>query len=1226
MKQLGHGKDVLWRNAAAMLAGWIFAASAGPAGAAETSSMALLASTNGTVEISQAGATRWIPASTNLSLGAGDRLRTGERSRAVLLWADRTVATIGETTTIEILPAPEPGAQSGLHLWRGLLSLFHRDEPERFRVQGRSAMAATEGTEFVVAVDAATDAMTVSVIDGRVTLANAQGSLTLTNLEQAVAGFAQPPRRTAGFTVNNVLQWCFYYPGVLDAAELPFNSAEREALAVSLAAYRDGDLLAALANYPAERQPTSAAVRVYYAALLLSVGLAEQTGNALATLNLTAADVRLARLDNALRLLIHAVKRETRADVDAASATAETASEALALSYYEQSRATGDSSLRRALAAARRATELSPDFGFAWARVAELEFSFGRTAEARKAVGQSLTLSPRNAQALALQGFLLAAENKTRAAIKLFDQALAIDPALGNAWLGRGLCKIRLTPGFFSLSPRDTSGERAGVRGNVELSALDDLLIAAAVEPQRSLLRSYLGKAWVLDHRNPALARKELELAMHLDLADPTPWLYRALLNEQENRLNEAIRDLEKSQELNNNRRVYRSQLLLDQDRAVASANVAAIYRDAGMADLSVREAADAVAANYESYSAHLTLANSYNLLRDPNLINVRYESATFSEYLLGNLLASVGDSRLSPFVSQQEYSTFFDQEERLGFSSQTTYLSRGDWQQQASQYGRFNNIGYALDLYYRSQNGERSNNQLEQRTVSLQLKNQLGEQDSIYFQAIVSDFASGDVRQLYDPRSASPALRITEEQVPNLFGGYHHRWSPSIHTLFLAARLEDRFLLSDADVLIRGVARDNTGVITNTLQGIARSLSIDPAASDTFDALRFRSRFEAYSIELQQIARWSSHTLIFGGRYQDGQTKTQTIQRRRRGSFLLPTIVLPNGSLSTNFVAGQNNETDLTRASLYLYDQWQIAYPLWLTAGLTFDWLRYPRNIDSPPIADAERTKKQISPKAGFIWAPAEATTLAGAYTRSLGGLFYDGSVRLEPVQIAGFNQTYRSLIPPSEGALSGAQFETFDLGFKQEFGHGTYGWVQAQWLQSKGSRGGGVFDYAPLAEDYSSSSQIQERLKYEEQSLVVSLSQLVGREWTFGVRYKLSQADLKTRHPEVSDALIPDTHHRAVLHGLNLYAIFNHPSGFFAEAQSLWHGQSNYHYRPARRGDDFWQHNLFGGYRFGRQQAEITLGLLNLANEDYRLNPLSSYRELPRERTLLVSLTLNF
>ena len=42
---------------------------------------------------------------------------------------------------------------------------------------------------------------------------------------------------------------------------------------------------------------------------------------------------------------------------------------------------------------------------------------------------------------------------------------------------------------------------------------------------------------------------------------------------------------MEKSQELNDNRSVYRSQLLLDQDRAVRSANLANIYRDAGMFD-----------------------------------------------------------------------------------------------------------------------------------------------------------------------------------------------------------------------------------------------------------------------------------------------------------------------------------------------------------------------------------------------------------------------------------------------------------------------------------------------------------------------------------------------------------------------------------------------------------------------------------------------------------------
>ena len=34
--------------------------------------------------------------------------------------------------------------------------------------------------------------------------------------------------------------------------------------------------------------------------------------------------------------------------------------------------------------------------------------------------------------------------NQTREAITWFDRALATDSALGNAWLGRGLCRIRL--------------------------------------------------------------------------------------------------------------------------------------------------------------------------------------------------------------------------------------------------------------------------------------------------------------------------------------------------------------------------------------------------------------------------------------------------------------------------------------------------------------------------------------------------------------------------------------------------------------------------------------------------------------------------------------------------------------------------------------------------------------------------------------------------------------
>ncbi|MEI9962992.1 MAG: hypothetical protein WDM76_18310 [Limisphaerales bacterium] len=219
--------------------------------------------------------------------------------------------------------------------------------------------------------------------------------------------------------------------------------------------------------------------------------------------------------------------------------------------------------------AAQKATEQTPSFGFAWERLAELEFSFGHTAKALAALAKGLKLSPRNAQAIALKGFLLAARNQSKEAQKFFDEAITADGALGNAWLGRGLIKIH-------------QGDKAG--------GLKDLQVAAVLEPNRSVLRSYLGKAFANEYDDQR-AQRELKLAQKLDPDDPTSWLYLALLEQQENQINDAINDLEKSKELNDNRGVYRSKLLLDQDQAVRSANLAKIYQDAGMTDVSVNEA-----------------------------------------------------------------------------------------------------------------------------------------------------------------------------------------------------------------------------------------------------------------------------------------------------------------------------------------------------------------------------------------------------------------------------------------------------------------------------------------------------------------------------------------------------------------------------------------------------------------------------------------------------------
>src|SRR5690606_18457404 len=97
------------------------------------------------------------------------------------------------------------------------------------------------------------------------------------------------------------------------------------------------------------------------------------------------------------------------------------------------------------------------------------------------------------------------------------------------------------------------------------------------------------------------------------------------------------------------------------------------------------------------------------------------------------------------------------------------------------------------------------------------------------------------------------------------------------------------------------------------------------------------------------------------------------------------------------------------------------------------------------------------------------------------------------------------------------------------------------------------------------------------------------------------------------------------ATLHELLLNVVWNHPSGFFWQAESAFYAQENENDLPGP-GDRFWQHNFFIGYRFARRVAEARLGLLNIADQDYRLNPLNVHLELPRDRTLSARLRLNF
>jgi Tfp pilus assembly protein PilF len=1141
----------------------------------------------GTVEILRAHTNTWSVARTNQILQPFDRIHTAENSRLALRWSDESILLFGASTELEILPQGSGDEQPGLHLIRGIISYFHRDKPGSVRISTRGAVAGVEGTEFVLAVDAK-ESTTLSVIDGKVTFGNEQAILLLTNGQQAFVELGQAPKRTAGFIANNLLQWCFYYPAVLDPDELQFAAGEGKGLAESLAAYRSGDLLLALAKLP-DGNPRSDPEKIYRAALFLAVGEVPETEAMLASLS--ANSERTLRLAGALKLLIAAVKRQSFVPTVAPKL----ASEFLATSYFEQSRAIRQVSLQNALHLAKRATTISPNFGFAWERVAELEFSFGNLHNAKADLDMSLALAPANAQALALRGFILASESKPREARLWFDRAIAADSALGNAWLGRGIARICLG---------DLNGGR------------EDLLVAAALEPQRAELRSYLGKAYMAAGDDQHAA-KELALAKRLDPNDPTAWLYSALFEQQQNQINDAIRDLEKSQSLNNNRSVYRSQLLLDQDQAVRSANLAGIYRDAGMFDVSVREAGRAVSSDYGNYSAHLFLANSYDQLRDPTWNNLRFDAPASDEFWIANLLAPTGAGWLAPIISHEPYNKLFDQN-RFGVVSETTYLSRGAWMENADQYYASSSFSYDVGTSYFFDPGQRPNADFTSRELNVNLKGQLTAQDSLFAVVQLVKISSGDVNEYYNQSTASPDYRFNEIQKPNLFLGYHHEWSPGIHTLFLAS---SQYI-------------DESAYTTNAEQNVAiiNDGGIDGIRS--FNAgENVGLQHEANSAELQQILEQANHTTILGTRYEWGQIRYQNLEWSTDASGLAA-VLFPDPKMLVN----QDFTENFQYFDIYGYHTWQIADPLAFTIGLSYDWLQQPIDVATPPFSNQEKATAQLSPKAGFIWNAAGNTTFRAAYSRALSGFGVGQNDRLEPTELAGFNQTFHSLIPESVvGDTSGSSFDIYQVSLEQKFSTGTYLALSGELLISHLQTLEGNFAYsADSSSNYSTyPSGLRKSFDYQEQSITLSVNQLLGNQWSAGARYRLSQANLELNYPDVpanappgnnDQTFQPNQNLNSVLQILNLHCNWNHPSGLFAILESNWYHQNNSGYTPAEPGDDFWQFNAYAGYRFWHRKAELSVGVLNVTGQDYQLEPLNLYDEMAHDRTFLVRFLLSF
>jgi tetratricopeptide (TPR) repeat protein len=1172
-----------------VVANW-FGLSSAVAQGGDSSTAAAIVLTKENIVDTAVGHALWSPAIVGQLLEPKDRVRTGDDSRAALRLSNLSVLRIDELTEAEILPPHRATAKATLDLKQGSAYLFSREKSQEVEIVTPAATGAIRGTEFVASVSANGHSVII-MLDGELKFSNAQGSVLVHSGEQASADPGSKPTKTAVINALSSIQWCLYYPGVLDLNELKLLAADQQVLSASTSAYSAGDLLTALKEYPKGRSASSASEKVYRAGLYLVVGQVPKAKLLLSQIP------EHARGRCALAVLIAAVTLQPRPSCS----TPQSASEWIAESYYLQSKA----DLEGALQAARKALELDPSFGFAWTRVAELEFSFGRIPRSLAALEKGLEISARNPQAHALRGFLLSAENKIGSAGESFDAAIAIDGALGNAWLGRGLCLIR--------------------QGKDEQGRLD-LQTGAALEPNRSILHSYLGKGFI-NIANEPKARQELTRAEQLDPHDPTPWLYSALENRQDNRTNEAVGDLEESIGLNDNRRIYRSLFLLDQDRAVRSANLAAIYQDDGMDELSLREATRAVDSDYSSASAHLFLANSYNALRDPKRINLRYETQWSNELLLSNLLSPVGGGPLSQYVSEQEYSKLFEAD-GLGISSTTTYLSTGDIRETASQFGLYENVSYSIDTDFQYDRGQRPNNEITRSESYGQAKVQLSPQDSIFIQTKYQDTRNGDVFQYYDQANAAPGYNAQElEQPSRALIGYHHEWSPGVHTLLLFGRLSDDITVSNLNTITNTDSFLNKG-FPNVSRIDIFALSPTGQVSNVFVLpmdLQYHSTFTIYTGEINQIWEWANNTCVAGARFQGGEFDTSDLLKNEPPQY---------ASLFAKPPAKQAFATDFERQSFYFYDIWRPAASLSITGAISYDRLTYPSDYRNPPITDSESSRSRVSPKAGLIWNPFGDFVVRGAYTRSLGGVSFDENIQLEPTSVAGFNEVFRNIISESiVGSVEAPKYQNGGLILEEKLSTRTYAAIEGNILTSDVDRRVGVFE-AFLGPGLTIPGPIfpsstPQRLHYQEDDLSLVLNQLVTNEWSLGARYQVSFSDLAILDKDVPKSAAPtgfgDNRSKATLHQAGLFALFHHRSGFFAESDIDWYRQSNVGYDPNIPGDDFWQVNGYIGYRFRRNLGDIALGLLDFAGQNYKLNPLNYYNDLPRERTVFLRVRLN-
>jgi Tfp pilus assembly protein PilF len=657
--------------------------------------------------------------------------------------------------------------------------------------------------------------------------------------------------------------------------------------------------------------------------VLLGVGRVDEAEEALArALAEEPASVEALAQRAVLRV---AQDRRAEALADARQAVAldpDSAAARIALSYALQAQF----ALAEARAVLREAVARSPEDPLAWARLAELEESFGALDAAQDAAERAAGLAPRLARTQMVLGFAALARIDIAEAKAAFARAIALDSAEPLARLGQGLARIR-------------QGDLAAGRRDLEA--------AVALDPDNSLLRSYLGKAYFDEQRGP-LDADQLQIAKQLDPNDPTPWFYDALRKQSENRPVEALRDLETSIALNDNRAVYRSRLLLDQDLAARGARLGQIYNDLGFEQLALVQGWRSLSQDPGDFSAHRLLADTYAALP-------RHEIAEDSELLQSQILQPLNLNPVQPRLARDglrflndtgpfdlgynEYTRLFTANDPFSLDAEGVLGTDDTLADNLVARGLYDNFSYSVGQFHFETDGFRDNDDLQQDIYNGFVQVQVAPSSSVFGEVRRSEEDEGDRALRFDPDNFSADQR-------------EH---------------------SDTNTVRIGVRHDFTPGATLLATYAYRTLDGEVAFTDS-DVLG-KEEEDVHLGELRQILKAEYFDVDLGGGYLKGDRK----ETLRLSGF--PPL---------------EDEPDLEHANLYVYGRLNYPSSVQTTVGLSFD------RVD-----DSTIDRDQVNPKLGVMWNVTRDTLLRAAAFRTIKRTVVS-SQTLEPTQIAGFNQFF--------------------------------------------------------------------------------------------------------------------------------------------------------------------------------------------------------------------------